>query len=171
MSLLGLESAAQPQPAPDAPSTEAERQEWIYRGAAGFAAILLFWFGYRSQNNGVALLFLAPLIVGAVITALRLPAVSGAIGSLENRLRAGAARAAERKGKFARFFRRPFFGSCLALWRWTAPISDVHLRSGVRVTALIFTCAIAITLLVTDAVAVGQISIAGNPDPRHQVQQ
>jgi len=144
-------SAASPQASSDRRSIEAERKEWICRGAAGFVVALLLWSFYRNQNDGVALLFLAPLIVGAVIVALRLPVVSNAVSSIENRLRAGATKASARQGKFARFFQRPFYRSCLALWRWTNPISDVHLRAGVRVTALIFVCAIAIALLAVAA--------------------
>jgi len=140
-------SAASPQPSSDGRSAEVERQEWTYRGAVGFVAVLLLWLFYYNQDNGTALLFLAPLIVGAVTVALRLPGVSNAVNSIENRLRAGSAKASGRQGKFARFFQRPFYGSCLAIWRWTRRISDVHLRAGVRVTALIFVCAIAFALL------------------------
>jgi hypothetical protein len=91
---------------------------------------------------------MAPFMIGAVITALRLTRVSATVNSIENWLRSGSAKAAERDGKFARFFQRPFFGSCLAIWRWTTPIPDVHLRAGVRATTLIFICGIAINLIV-----------------------
>jgi hypothetical protein len=94
-----------------------------------------------------------------VIVALRLPAVSNAIGGIENRLRAGSAKASGRQGKFARFFLRPFYSSCLAIWRWTGRISDVHLRAGVRVTALIFTCAIAIAVLIMAAYIIVSIVV------------
>ena len=113
--------------------------------------VLLLWLLYRNQNEGGAMLLLAPLIVGAVIVTLRLPAISGAVNAIENWLRAGSVKASARQGKFARFFQRPFFGFCLAIWRWTTRISDIHIRAGVRVTALIFVCGIAVTLLVMAA--------------------
>src|ERR1039458_2424200 len=133
---------------PDSQSVETDRQEWIYRGAAGLIIALLLWFAYRNRYDGGVLILLAPFMIGAVITALRLTRVSATVNSIENWLRSGSAKAAERDGKFARFFQRPFFGSCLAIWRWTARIPDVHLRAGVRATTLIFVCGIAINLIV-----------------------
>jgi hypothetical protein len=115
---------------------------------AGLIIALLLWFAYRNRYDGGILILLAPFIVGAAIAAVRLTSVSGAVNSIENWLRRGSANSAEREGKFARFFQRPFFGSCLAIWRWTTPISDVHLRAGVRATTLIFVCGIAINLIV-----------------------
>ena len=117
-----------------------DRREWIYRGGAGLIIALLLWFTYRNRYDDAVLILLAPLMIGAVITALRLKPVSATVNSIENWLRSGSAKAADREGKFARFFQRPFFGSCLAIWRWTTPISDVHLRAGVRATTLIFVC-------------------------------
>ncbi|MBZ5726476.1 MAG: hypothetical protein LAP87_15930 [Acidobacteriia bacterium] len=147
MSPIG--SSTEPtQPSTARQPSDAQRQEWILRGAAGLAIVLLFWFAYQNQYNGSALLVLAPLIAGAFVTALRLSEVSGAVDSVENWLKAGSARAASRQGKFARFFQRPFFGASLAIWHWTAPIRDAHLRAGVRVTAFIFVSGIAVTLLV-----------------------
>jgi len=124
-----------------------DRQEWLYRGGAGLIIALFFWFVYRNRYDGGILILLAPLITGAAITSLRLTRVSGTVNSIENWLKRGSARAAERDGKFARFFQRPFFGSCLAIWRWTARIPDVHLRAGVRATTLIFVCGIAINVI------------------------
>lgn len=121
--------------------------------------VVLLWFLYRNQNDGAAALLLVPLIVGAAIAALRLPAVSGAVNAIENWLRSGSAKASARQGKFARFFQRPFFAFCLAIWRWTAHISDIHLRAGVRVTALIFVCGIAITLLLVAAYVIVAIVV------------
>jgi hypothetical protein len=86
-------------------------------------------------------------MIGAVITALRLTLVSAKVNSIENWLKRGSTSAGEREGKFARFFQLPFFGSCLAIWRWTQPIPDVHLRAGVRATTLIFVCGIVINLI------------------------
>ena len=86
---------------------------------------------------------IAPLIAGCLVAALRLAAVSGAVDSVEKWLRAGSAKAAAKEGKFARFFERPFYRASLAIWRWTAQIRDVHLRAGVRVTALILISGIA----------------------------
>lgn len=143
------ESSVPPQDsAPDGQSAKANRSEWIYRGGAGFIIALLLWFAYRNRYDGGVLILLAPFMIGAVITALRLTPVSATVNSIENWLRRGSARAAAREGKFARFFQRPFFGSCLAIWRWTARIPDVHFRAGVRATTLIFVCGIAINLIV-----------------------
>jgi len=147
--MSGPESPVPPQDsAPDGQSAKANRSEWIYRGGAGLIIALLLWFAYRNRYDGGVLILLVPLMIGAVITALRLTPVSATVNSIENWLRRGSARAAAREGKFARFFQRPFFGSCLAIWRWTTPISDVHLRAGVRATTLIFVCGIAINLIV-----------------------
>jgi len=129
-------------------STTANRQEWIYRGGAGLVIALLLWFAYRNRYDGGVLLLLMPFIIGALITALRLPPVSSMVNSIENWLKRGSAKAAAREGKFARFFQRPFFRSCLAIWRWTTPIPDAHLRAGVRATTLIIVCGIAINLIV-----------------------
>jgi hypothetical protein len=143
------ESSVPPQDsASNGESVKTDRQEWIYRGGAGLIIALLLWFAYRNRYDGGVLIFLAPFMIGAVITALRLTRVSAMVNSIENWLRSGSAKAAERDGKFARFFQRPFFGSCLAIWRWTTPIPDVHLRAGVRATTLIFVCGIAINLIV-----------------------
>ena len=131
----------------DSQSVKTDRQEWVYRSGAGFIIALLLWLAYRNRNDGGVLLLLAPLIIGAVITALRLPTLSGTVNSIENWLKRGSARAAAREGKFARFFQRPFFGSCLAIWRWTTPIPDVHLRAGVRATTLVFVCGIAVNII------------------------
>jgi hypothetical protein len=104
-------------------------------------------------------------MIGAVITALRLPSVSAKVNTIENWLRRGSAKAAAREGEFVRFFQRPFFGSCLAIWRWTARIPYLHLWAGVRATTLIFVCGIAINfiliaLYVVVAVAVIVIGFA-----------
>jgi len=133
--------------ASDGQSVNTERQEWIYRGGAGIIIALLLWFAYRNRYDGGLVILLAPFMIGAVITALRLTLVSAKINSIENWLRRGSTKAAEREGKFARFFQRPFLGSCLAIWRWTKPIPDVHLRAGVRATTLIFVCGIAINFI------------------------
>jgi hypothetical protein len=130
---------------------QTKHQEWIFRAIAGLTAILFLWFAYRSRNDGIIPLLLTPLILGAAVTALRLHAVSRSVNSIENWLNSGSARAAARQGKFARFFQRPFFAVCLAIWRWTTALPDPHLRAGVRLSALIFFCAIAITLLATAA--------------------
>ena len=140
-------------------SHEAKRQELIYRGVAGIIGVLLFWLLYINRDDGGAILSLPPLIIGAAIAALRLAPVSNAIAGMEYRLRAGSEKAAARQGKFARFFLRPFYSACLAIWRWTDRISDIHLRAGVRVTALIFTCAIAVALLVMAAYIIFAIVI------------
>jgi hypothetical protein len=155
------ESSVPPQDsASDGLSTTANRQEWIYRGGAGIIIALLLWVAYRNRYDGGVLILLAPFIIGAVITALRLPPVSSTVNSIENWLKRGSVRAAEREGKFARFFQRPFFGSCLAIWRWTTPIPDVHLRAGIRATTLIFVCGIAINfILIAIYVAVAVIVI------------
>lgn len=123
------------------------RKKWIYRGGAGLIIALLLWFAYRNRYDGGVLILLAPFMIGAVIAALRLTPVSVKVNSIENWLRRGSASAVEREGKFARFFQRPFFGSCLAIWRWTTPIPDVHLRAGMRATTLIFLCGIAINFI------------------------
>jgi len=142
------ESSVPPQGSPsDGESVKTDRQDWIYRVGAGLIIAILLWFGYRNRYDGGVLILLTPLIVGAVISALRLPPVSGTVNSIENWLKRGSSKAAEREGKFARFFQRPFFGSCLAIWRWTARIPDVHLRAGVRATTLIFVCGIAINFI------------------------
>jgi len=73
MSLTGS-SVTSHRASSDRKSPEAERQEWIYRGVAGFVAVLLLWLLYRNRYDGGALLSLPPLIIGAVIVALRLPA-------------------------------------------------------------------------------------------------
>ena len=142
------ESSAPPQGSPsDGESLKTDRQEWIYRGAAGLVIALLLWFGYRNRYDGGVLILLAPFVIGAMIAALRLTPVSATVNSIENWLKRGAVKSAEREGKFARFVQRPFFASCLAIWRWTTPIPDVHLRAGVRATTLIFVCGIAINFL------------------------
>jgi hypothetical protein len=131
----------------DRQSVKTERRDWIYRGGAGIIIAFLLWIAYRNRYDGGVLILLTPFMIGAVISALRLAHVSGTVNSIENWLRRGSARAAAREGKFARFFQRPFFGSCLAIWRWTARIPDVHLRAGVRATTLILVCGIAINFI------------------------
>lgn len=133
--------------APDGQSLKVARQEWIYRSGAGLIIALLLWFAYRNRFDGGILILVAPFMIGALIAALRLTPVSAAVNSIEIWLRRGSARAAAREGKFARFLQRPFFVSCLAIWRWTARIPDEHLRDGVRATTLIFVCGIAINFL------------------------
>jgi hypothetical protein len=128
-------------------TADKDHREWVYRGAAGIALALLFWLAYRNRGDGGALILLAPFLIGTGIVLLRVVPVSKAVNSLENRLRRGADKAKEREGKFARFFQRPFFTSCLAIWRWTARIHDEHLRAGVRATTLIFVCGIAVNVL------------------------
>ena len=139
-------SAILPESSPDVPHLEPSRREWIYRAAAGLCIVLLSWFTYRHRHDGGVLLLVAPFLIGAVITALRLQSVSGTVNSIEKWFKRGSARASEREGKFARLFQRPFFCSCLTVWHRTTPISDVHLRAGVRTTILIFICGIAINL-------------------------
>lgn len=155
------ESSTTPiEPPAQEPTAQQERQEWIFRAIAGTATTLLLWLAYRAQNNGVLPLLVAPLIVGAAIATLRLPAVSGRVNSIDNWLRSGSDRAAARQGKVARFFQRPFFALCLSIWRWTATLPDPHLQAGVRLTALIFLCAVAVMLLVTAAYIVIAIVVA-----------
>ena len=133
------------EPSPQS-SADKDRHERVNRGAAGITFILLLWLAYRNRNDGGAPILLAPFLIGAGIVSLRIAAVSVAINSLENWLKWYADKAKVREGKFARFFQRPFFSSCLAIWRWTATIADEHLCAGARATTLIFVCGIAIYL-------------------------
>lgn len=141
-------SRPSPDSSTDGQSIAINRREWIYRGVAGLAVVFLMWIAYRYHSDGGVLLLVVPLIMGAAITALRLPEVSGKVNSVENWLQRGSAKATECQGKFARFFQRPFFGSSLAIWRWTASIPDVHVRAGVRISTLMFVSGIAVMLLV-----------------------
>lgn len=159
MSIPGFPATSADQEPNDKPA-EKERQEWIFRAIACLAAILLIWLAFHVRNDGALPLLLAPLIVGAAITALRLPAVSGLVNSIETWLRAGSARAAARQGKFARFLQQPFFAVCLAIWRCTTGVPDPHLRAGVRIAALILFCAVTLTLLVTVAYILIAIVVA-----------
>ena len=136
---------------PESPSgggLTAEQLEWAYRGVAILVIVLLAWLSYRYRYDGSLVLLLLALEIGALIVALRLHAVSGAVHSIENWLNSGSARARDSDGKFARFFKRPFFSACLAIWRWTAPIPDPHLRAGVRLATLIIITGIAVVLLI-----------------------
>ena len=74
------ETSATPiEPPAQEPTAQEERQEWVFRAIAGTAIILLLWLSYCVRNNGAVPLLLAPLIVGAAITVLRMPRFSGAI--------------------------------------------------------------------------------------------
>ncbi len=148
--LLTGSSPKSPDPAPTG-ITQTERREWIYRGTAGLAVALLVSFGYLHTSDVRILLLVAPLLIGACVEAMRLQVVSEKINAIERWLNQGATRAAERDGKFARFFQRPFYRSCLAAWRWSRFIPDAHLRAGARATMLIFICGIAAGLLLLAA--------------------
>jgi hypothetical protein len=129
-------------------TSEARRQDMIYRVVAALVIALLLWLAYRNRSDGSTLIFVIPLIIGAAITGLRLPAISEKVNLIEQWLQRGSVKAAESDSKFARFFRRPFFDVSLAVWRWTTPISDAHLRAGVRTATLMIVGCIALTLLV-----------------------
>lgn len=142
MSPIG--SGTQPPQAPFSGQTaDAEQKEWILRGIAGLVTVLLVWLMARD-----GLILLAPFVAGGLVTAMRLEMVSQAVDSIENWLKKGSTKAASKQGKFARFVQRPFFASSLAIWRWTTPIPDAHLKAGVRIAALILIAGVAVTLVV-----------------------
>jgi hypothetical protein len=148
------------EPSPNGELEPTERREWPFRAIAGVLTFLFLWFAWRERGDMILSLFLIFLGIGGTIATLRLPVASGRVNSIENWLRPASARAAARQGKFSRFFQRPFFAGCLAIWRWTASLPDPHLQAAVRLTALISLCATAAVLLVTAVYLIVGIVIA-----------
>ena len=139
------------------------RNEWIYRAVGAVVLVVLVWLAYRYRYDGMAVLLIAPFAIGALLAVLRLPAVSDALHRLENWFTRGRANAARSQGKWARFVKRPFFGCCGALWRWTAQVADMHLKAALRLTALIFVGVAVVGLAIMAAyilIVIAMIAIA-----------
>jgi hypothetical protein len=100
------------------------------------AVLLLVLVGY---DTGVTLIFLAgPLLVGAVVAVIGRNELTARIDSWESGFQRQLEQARSATGKFARWFKRPFFGGLSLWWKATQGIPFLHLRAGLRIAGLLY---------------------------------
>jgi hypothetical protein len=142
-----------------AAGTLSQDSGWIRWAATGFL-VLVAAGGYYTPRGGVMLLAAMPLMLGAMVAALRIPAIQAAVEGWGARFETRRARAAASRGKFARFVTRPVFALASRLWKMPSAVSDAHLRAGVRVAVLSYLFAVTAALLAAAAYIVIGLAIA-----------
>lgn len=87
-----------------------------------------------APDRALAAVLLVPIILGALAPLGRWTEGTDRVNGLSVRLERSLARAREGPGKFKRYFLRPLFVGTLWIWSRTAPVTDSHVRAGLRVT-------------------------------------
>jgi hypothetical protein len=131
------------------PIQRASRNRIAAAGTGALALLLIVWSG-----SIWAVLLLGPLLVGAVVAAVQSAAADSWIqdrASSFHRLRTWSE---VRSGKFARFVVKPTASGSIWLWDRTAPVSDPHLRSGVRVASALYFWSLMLAVLAIAAYVV-----------------
>jgi hypothetical protein len=105
-------------------------------------------------HSGIALLVLAPALIGAAVPLAGSPPLSDAVERWRETFLRTHARGMAGSGKFARYFLRPLAGGSLGLWRATERISDPQVRAGVRLAAVLYFWAAMISLLLAAVYAI-----------------
>lgn len=128
--------------------------------AALIAAVILIVLGTNPQSQWLMFLCVIPLVVAISFPALSLPALTSRVDAWEQSFQSGLEHAAQKEGKFARYFRRPLYRGSLALWRTTEPLPNPHVRAGLRLgTALYFWAAMLAFLIIAAYVVVGVVLV------------
>lgn len=115
----------------------------IAAGAFALAALLPALL----LRNGIAMLLLAPALIGAAIPLAGSRPLSESVERWRETFLRVQARGMAGTGKFARYFLRPLAGGSLGLWRATEHISDPEVRAGVRLAAVLYFWAAMVALL------------------------
>lgn len=120
-------------------------------GAALVGILLFLFLGVDATQQGVLFVLLAPLLVGVAVSAISADGMTDWINNWEQTFRSKRDKAREKEGKFARFFRRPFWGGSLKLWTATDGLSSAHVRAGLRMAVALYFWAVMIFLLAITA--------------------
>jgi len=121
----------------------------IARIVGGVTLIVILALAYFLSAGSAVLLFLLPILVGAVLPVLSLDPVTNKVESLELWIQRRRDKVRGKEGKFARFFSRPLYAGCLWIYRITEKIREPHLRAGARIATLLYFVWIMIALLMT----------------------
>lgn len=146
----GGSTSSQPLEPPPAdaprPKMQIAGQDASRVGAALWILACLFGIWYSAAPE-VWLLLLAPSLAGALWPLIRHTGMTSKTNLWEERLRAGHERVSLKTGKFARYFTKPLLAGILFIWRKTAPVGDIHLRAGLRVTGGVYFAGVMVALL------------------------
>lgn len=110
----------------------------IARVAAGTVVLAAISGAILAPARGLVAAFLAPVLLGALFPLGRWTDGTDRVNGLERYLEGCLARAKAGTGKLGRYFLRPLFTGTLGIWKITAPVSDSHVRAGLRVTLTLF---------------------------------
>jgi len=102
--------------------------------------------GWPQQTINIILL-IAPLLIGAVIAAVNAEDLNDLFDRLEAWLRRRKQRTAEQKGWFSKKVIAPLLWSVVAVCDWTTGFLHRGLKTGVRVTAILYVVAVWLLLL------------------------
>lgn len=110
--------------------------------AAGLGTIIAV-----AANSVVFLLLLGPVVLGLLVVVLGSPALNARIDGWRATFAGVGTWAEPRPGRVARYFAHPLSRGSARLWTRTDPISDVSVRCGMRITAVLYLWAAMIALL------------------------
>jgi hypothetical protein len=127
-----------------------QRPENILRAASGVLLVGGIALCFFTQAGGLFVI-LAPVLAALFLPLLQLAGVTQAVEECEATLTSRRRRAQQADGKFARFFRQPFYACACGIWSISRPIKNNHLRAGVRVALSLYFFAISVLVLVAAA--------------------
>lgn len=134
-------------------AVNSKRPVWALRAPSMAFTLAFIWLAFHLSRYGALSLLIIPLAVGSLVAALRLPAVTGRVNSIETWLHHGLAKSRGKQGAFVRFIQRPFFRVCLFSWRLAVSVPDEHVRAGARLAMLLLFWGIVTALLIVAAYA------------------
>jgi hypothetical protein len=121
----------------------------VARVVAGVVLVAAITAVIVAPDRVLAAVLLAPVILGALAPLGRWTDGTDRVNGLSGYLEQGLAKATEGPGKFKRYFLRPLFAGTLWIWSRTAPVTDSHLRAGLRVAlSLVFGALMLATLAI-----------------------
>jgi hypothetical protein len=134
------------------PTAQPSISEWLttenqIRLAAGTViALAIVWMLY-SGDALVWAFVLTPLILGALVPLLRVAVVPSTLDPWGQWFQTRRERAHLSTGKFSRFFLQPVYAGATRIWKSSNNLSDAHVRSGARVSALLYLIAVSVGAL------------------------
>ena len=123
----------------------------ILRAVCGLIVLAGLILGYHAQNGTFWVVLLGPVLVGLLFPLLQLRSWTNRVEAWEALLMKRRERARAADGKFARFFRRPFYACAGGIWRVSQRVGNPHVRAGMRVALSLYLVAISSFFLITAA--------------------
>lgn len=115
------------------------------------AGLLIGGLVLAFSAGGAWFLILIPVLIGLFLPLLQIPSCTDRINHGESALASRRARAQQSEGKFASFFRRPFYACAAGIWHVSQAISNPHVRAAARLTMSLYLLALFAVIFVVGA--------------------